>query len=133
MNLVPGTVADGTLVLPGDNSFGLSQQWRDALYDNLRGEGEAILGFRPEAATINPQGAIRGEVYATELYGAYTMLHVSLEEAQGVVHIRSDRQAHHPIGAGVSFDLKPEMVRFFNPQTERAVSVQAREQEMVPS
>lgn len=133
MNLVPGTVVDGTLALPGGNSYGLSQQWRDALHDNLRGESEAILGFRPEAAIINPEGSLRGEVYATELYGAYTMLHVSLDEAHGVVHIRSDRQAHHPIGAGVSFDLKPDMVRFFNPQTERAVTVQAREQEVVPS
>lgn len=142
MNLVSGSVVDGTLVMPGDNDFALSQQWRDALYDELRGEREAILGFRPEAATINASGRLSGEVYATELHGAYKMLHVSLDESQRgsevvggmeVVHIRSDRQAHHPIGATVSFDLKPDMVRFFNPQTERAISIQTREQEVVPS
>lgn len=133
MNLVPGSLVEGALILPGDNDYALSPQWRDALYDALSGETDAILGFRPEAAAISVDGALRGEVYATELYGAYKMLHVSLDEAQDVVHIRSDRQAHLPIGATVCFDLKPEMVRFFNPKTERAVSRQPRNQEVVPS
>ena len=48
------------------------------------------MGFRPEAAQIKAEGQIAGEVYASELYGAYTMLHASLNE-HDLAHIRSDR------------------------------------------
>ena len=87
---------------------------------NLPDSGELTVGFRPEAALIKEGGQLAGEVYASELYGAYTMLHVMLNE-QDIVHIRSDRLNRHPIGATVHFDLDPEMVRFFNPKTEMAI------------
>ncbi len=87
---------------------------------DLPNDGEVIVGFRPEAAEINDNGQLEGEVYASELYGAYTMLHVDLGD-DTIVHIRSDRLERHPLGATVHFDLNPEMVRFFNPQTELAI------------
>ncbi len=36
-------------------------------------------------------------------------------------HIRTDRMTQYPIGEPVRFDIKPEMARFFNPQTEAAI------------
>jgi predicted membrane-bound spermidine synthase len=48
------------------------------------------------------------------------MLHVSLNE-DTLVHIRSDRLMRYPLGAVVRFDLDPDMVRFFDPETEAAI------------
>ena len=122
MNLVSGQYADGTIHLPGSNRYNASNGWHTALPRDLGGSGEVIVGFRPEAARINEDGAIAGEVYAIELLGAYTMLHVNLDnEENDIVHIRSDRQTRYPIGTAVRFDLDPEMARFFNPQTEMAI------------
>ena len=78
------------------------------------------MGFRPEAAQLKDKGQLAGEVYASEMQGAYTMLHVNINEHE-IVHIRSDRQVKYPIGASLRFDLDPQMVRFFNPATESAI------------
>ncbi len=121
MNLAPGTVAGDLLSLPGGNNYRIAPEWQETLSNTQNGAADVLLGFRPEAAEIHVAGELSGEVYATELHGAYKMLHVSLQEEHDVVHIRSDRQADYPIGAGVRFDLKPDMVRFFNPHTEAAL------------
>lgn len=122
MNLVTGRYAGGAVHLPGSNLYNVTHGWHTALTRDLAGSDSVIVGFRPEAAHINETGAIAGEVYAIELLGAYTMLHVNLDANDNeIVHIRSDRQARYPIGTAVRFDLDPEMARFFNPQTEMAI------------
>ena len=122
MNLVAGRYANGAVHLPGSNLYNVSHGWDTELTRDLGGSENVIVGFRPEAAHINEAGAITGEVYAIELLGAYTMLHVNLDDRDDeIVHIRSDRQTRYPIGAAVHFDLDPEMARFFNPQTEMAI------------
>lgn len=123
MNLVNGRYANGVVHLPGSSRYSVSNSWYTALMQGLGGSGNVITGFRPEAAHITEEGAIAGKVYAIELLGAYTMLHVTLDDEESeVVHIRSDRQTRYPIGTAVRFDLDPEMVRFFNPATETAIS-----------
>ncbi|HXV98509.1 MAG TPA: TOBE domain-containing protein [Anaerolineae bacterium] len=119
MNLVTGQFADGSVHLSGSNKYPAPTGWRDALQEGQNGKTGVVMGFRPEAAQIKPDGALVGEVYASELYGAYTLLHVNLEDE--IVHIRSDRLTRYPIGTMVHFDLDPEMVRFFNPDTESAL------------
>jgi hypothetical protein len=64
------------------------------------------------------------EVYATELYGSYTILHLSIGDV--VFHIRGERGLNYPIGATVRFDLDPEMLRLFDPQTEAALTREVR-------
>lgn len=114
MNLVGGDYAEGAARLPGSNHYTVPGEWQPAL-----GRADRILiGFRPEAAEIKEEGTLAGEVYAMELYGAYTMLHISMNG--DIVHIRSDRHTYYPIGSIVRFDLDPDMVRFFDPKTERA-------------
>jgi multiple sugar transport system ATP-binding protein len=122
MNLISGQVADGLMRLPGPNTYSLFPGWRPAIESVTGANGEVIIGFRPEAAEIKEGGQLAGRVYASELYGSYTMLHVSLENNEHIVHIRSDRMGRYPIGTSVQFDLLPEMVRFFNPQSELALS-----------
>jgi multiple sugar transport system ATP-binding protein len=121
MNLVNGFVSDGLVRMPGsDNAYSLPSSWVEPLGEAFGREGEVIVGFRPEAARLSDQGPIHGEVYATELQGSYTVLHVNINE-HDIVHIRTDRQINYPIGTVVRFDLDPKMVRFFNPKTEMAV------------
>jgi multiple sugar transport system ATP-binding protein len=124
MNLVNGRLAAGAVQLPGTSRYPLPPAWIDALAQALAGREEVVLGFRPEAARISPRGALSGEVYAADMHGGYTVLHVNIDENE-IVHIRSDRQASPPIGTPVRFDLDPEVVRFFDPRTEMALRREA--------
>lgn len=121
MNLVHGHYVDGKINIPGaENNYTIPENWKKPVNDVLQGRDDIIVGFRPEAAQLNEKGKLSGEVYASELQGAYTVLHVNINEHE-IVHIRSDRMVQYPIGASVKFDLDPEMVRFFNPATENAI------------
>jgi multiple sugar transport system ATP-binding protein len=120
MNLAAGTLSDGSIHFSESSSYVPPSDWQTTLSANLSDSGEVVVGFRPEAGQIKDDGQLVGEVYASELYGAYTMLHVKVNE-DDIVHIRSDRLVRHPIGTAVHFDLDPEMVRFFNPKTEMAI------------
>ena len=124
MNLLEGTYSEGMILLPGDNKFEVPQRWRSTLANQLSGDG-IMMGFRPEAALANGSGPLAAEVYASDLHGAFNMMHVSLEEenVEAMVHIRGERGHGHEIGDHIRFDLKPEMVRFFDPQTERAIVI----------
>jgi multiple sugar transport system ATP-binding protein len=119
MNLVNGRLAGGAVQLPGSNRYAVPGAWNKPLAEALGGRDEVILGFRPEAARMNPNGALAGEVYATEMHGGYTLLSVNVRENE-IVHIRSDRQTGYPIGTPVRFDIDAERVRFFNPETGAA-------------
>jgi multiple sugar transport system ATP-binding protein len=121
MNLTSGGYADGVVSMPGSNRLTIPTEWHASLDQSLGGKGEVIVGFRPEAAMISDQGTLVGEVYATDMHGAFTMLHVTMNE-HDIVHIRSDRLIRHPIGTPVRFDINPEMVRFFDPGTELAIT-----------
>jgi multiple sugar transport system ATP-binding protein len=117
MNLVTGQYAEGVVSMPGSNTLTLPPDWRAA----LGGAREVIVGFRPEAALATEGGTLVGQVYASDMHGAYTMLHVNLNEYD-IVHIRSDRSVSFPIGTPVHFDINPKMMRFFDPKTEMAMT-----------
>jgi multiple sugar transport system ATP-binding protein len=119
MNLIEGNYSGGTIHLPGGNGYPIPKEMKVPIEEVIP-EGAMIVGFRPEAAEIKANGALTGKVYATDLHGSYTMLHVNLNENE-IVHIRGDRTVSFPIGAQVRFDLNPEMVRFFHPKTENAI------------
>jgi multiple sugar transport system ATP-binding protein len=121
MNLLPGALTEGTVHLAADNALPVPAAWQRDLPAGLNGGTDVVVGFRPEAAHIQPDGPLAGEVYASEHHGAYTLLHVSFNE-HDIVHIRSDRLHRYKIGSRVRFDLDPHMVRFFNPDSERALT-----------
>jgi multiple sugar transport system ATP-binding protein len=124
MNLIPGQLRDGIVYLPEANRCPLSPAWIAAVQREIGGEGNVILGFRPEAGQITESGTMAAEVYATELYGSYTILHLSIGDV--VFHIRGERGLNYPIGATVRFDLDPEMIRLFDPETEAALTREVR-------
>lgn len=119
MNLLPGHYAEETIHLPPDLHYKVPADRQAAVAGVIGREGDIILGFRPEAARINEDGALAGEVYASDLHGAYRVLHVSIGDE--VVHIRSERQVGHKIGSSVRFDIDPTMARLFDPQSERSI------------
>jgi multiple sugar transport system ATP-binding protein len=121
MNLVAGHYRDGALALPGGSSFPVPAAWRAAIAGQSLPEGRLILGFRPEAARISPDGPIAATVYADDLHGPYSMLHLALGGDSDVVHARAARSLSFPINTPLRFDLDPALVRFFNPATERAI------------
>lgn len=116
MNLVQGAFDDGAIRLPGENRYAMPDAWKNSV---VRGEN-VIVGFRPEAAQLNAEGKLHGEVYASDMHGSYAMLHVNMQ-GDNVVHLRADRETRYPIGTNVRFDIDPQMARFFNPQNEMAL------------
>lgn len=121
MNLLAGPRRGEKVELPGTgNIYTIPAPQRGVLQAATPEGKNVIVGFRPEAAMLNEQGALTGEVYATDMLGAYKLLHVSFD-SDTVVHIRCDRMVSHPIGAHVRFDLDPQQVRFFDATTEKAI------------
>jgi multiple sugar transport system ATP-binding protein len=122
MNLVSGKFSDGVVHLAGGNQYAVPIRWQRALSADLSGE-DVIVGFRPEAAVAGAQGRMTAELYADELHGAHTILHLSLNgrASESIIHIRAGRGDSRPIGENIHFDLEPEMVRFFDPKTEVAL------------
>lgn len=119
MNLVRGHYTGGKVHLREGVSYAVPDFWVPTLNAALGGEGDVILGFRPEAVIVNSEG-IPATVYAADLHGGYTMLHLELG-AEEIVHARVPRSANYPIGTPVRFALEPAMVRFFNPVTQKAI------------
>ncbi|RME82623.1 MAG: ABC transporter ATP-binding protein [Caldilineae bacterium] len=125
MNLARGHYSEGRVRLKGQNNvYAVPDDWQQALGKALGGSGDVLVGFRPEAARISADGPIAGEVYATELQGAYVMLYININEDE-IIHIRAERIHQHQIGDTVRFDIDPRMVRFFDPASERAITREA--------
>jgi multiple sugar transport system ATP-binding protein len=124
MNLLEGDYADGLLRLPGGSQYQVPDRWRPAL--SRMHNKKLILGFRPEAAIVTDgkQGQLGAQVYATDLHGAYSILHLAFTGQSQIVHARANRAISHPIGATIQIDLDPMMVRFFDPETENALTVE---------
>jgi multiple sugar transport system ATP-binding protein len=121
MNLVPGRYGGGAVDLPGGSSFPLPPRLRQALERADLPEGRVILGFRPEAASLRADGPIRGQVYADDLHGPYSMLHLALGDDAPVVHVQAGRDAAYAMDTPVRFDIDPERVRCFHPTGEQAL------------
>ena len=120
MNLLSGHLADGEVHLAAGNVYTLSSEWADALQRSVGSEGDLIVGFRPESASASEDGGLAGEVYAHDGHGAFNVLHVSFDGE--LVRVRADRGSDYRPGEVVRFDVDPDMVRFFNPESEAALT-----------
>ena len=120
MNLMRGQYADGMVQVPECGDYTVPAAWKSTLDAALNGKGDVILGFRPEAASISANGGLPAAVYASDLHGGYTMLHLETCTNQ-IVQVRASRETHYAIGTPAAFELNPAMVRFFDPTTEQAI------------
>jgi multiple sugar transport system ATP-binding protein len=120
MNLINGRYSDGVVHMPGDNKLTVPADWKAVLARELDADGAVTVGFRPEAAVIADKGEIRAVVYADDLHGGYSMLHLELAPGE-IIHARAGREDEYAIGTAMHFEIKPDMIRFFHPKTERAL------------
>jgi multiple sugar transport system ATP-binding protein len=122
MNLMNGHYHEGQVHFEGGHHYAVPSEWKSGIEGQLNSDGDIVMGFRPEAARVsdNEDGQLRSSVYADDLYGGYSMLHLELPDGS-IVHARSGRETSHPIGETLRFDIDPQMVRFFDPQTEVAL------------
>jgi multiple sugar transport system ATP-binding protein len=118
MNLVQGFYSQGQIKL-GDNTYKVPDQWKTSLNHAIT-EGDVVIGFRPEAVLISSEGQLSSSVYASDLHGGYSMLHLELVK-DNIVNARADRRDRHQMGDTLKFDIDPEQVRFFDPKTEKAL------------
>jgi len=122
MNLMNGHYHEGQVHFEGGHHYAVPDEWLASIESRLNPNGDVVMGFRPEAARVstNGDGQLRSSVYADDLYGGYSMLHLELPDGS-IVHARSSREATRTIGENLRFDIDPQMVRFFNPETEVAL------------
>jgi multiple sugar transport system ATP-binding protein len=120
MNLIEGEYSGGIVRLDAHNALPVPDAARGLLESQLPASGRVVVGFRPEAVRLREGGALAAQVYASDLHGGYAMLHLELHGDQ-IIHARSGRDHLYAIGAPVRFDIDPGMVRFFHPETEKAI------------
>jgi multiple sugar transport system ATP-binding protein len=118
MNLISTRYTDGQVHLPGGQAYQVPHAWRDRLADSIG--RDVIVGFRPEAVRLTESSEIPAVVYADDLHGGYSMLHLDLGDGT-IIHGRVSREISHPIGSPIHFGIDPNMIRFFNPATEQAI------------
>jgi multiple sugar transport system ATP-binding protein len=121
MNLVQGEYRDGKVHFTEQNKLTVPDEWKPALEKGLEADGKVMVGFRPESARVNGHGELVAPVYADDLHGGYSVLHLELMP-DVIVHARAGRDVKHDIGELLHFDIDPKMVRFFNPKTELALA-----------
>lgn len=119
MNLIQGKYSDGKIKLSDSNTYCVPKAWQASLTKQI-GEGDLIMGFRPEAVQISSEGQLGSSVYASDLHGGYSMLHLELVK-DNILNARADRRDRHQMGDKLKFDIDPEQVRFFDPKTEKAL------------
>lgn len=124
MNLLYGRYEHGKVQVFENSEITVPDMWKPILDEEIGNDSQVVVGFRPEAAQLSDDGAVKANVYTTDIYGAYTMLAVNPPNAKGaeIANLRSDRLLDYPIGAPVNFDIDPNMIRFFNPETELALT-----------
>ena len=127
MNMLKGQL-DGDVVrfLGNNNTLPLPARYRIPLLATLDADKTVMVGFRPEAGSINDGGSMQGEVYAMDMHGAYKLLHVNLGNMPDtgeptIVHLRTDRMASNPMGSQLRFTVDPVMMRFFDPKSGKAI------------
>lgn len=129
MNLIKGRVqGESVSIRGGASAVNIPASFRNTVPEALNGSGEVLIGFRPESAIVSDSGSVSGEVYAMDMHGSHKLLHININQGDAetdIVHVRTDRMASNPIGSSVRFEIDPEMMRFFNSKTEKAIQSEA--------
>jgi ABC-type sugar transport system ATPase subunit len=75
---------------------------------------KVTLGIRPEHIVIDESGSMKGSIEKIEYFGAYSIVHIKLEQSDEVVRAKEDTGQILSIGADVSLLLPPERIHLFN-------------------
>ena len=106
MNLVQGSIAEGTFTGDGIRVTGLSQ----------KASGPITLGFRAEDATLaGESGAIEAPIYSVELLGEATM--ISMRVGGELVSIKTTKDYRAEIGDVVRANIAASACHLFDRST----------------
>ncbi len=119
MNLIPGKYYDKHVHID-DMTYAVPQEWVSTMEEKIGNNGDVVIGFRPEAVTVNGTGQLVSSVYAEDLHGGFSMLHLDIG-TEDIVHARVGRQDVYEMGEQLRFDVNPSMIRFFDPRSEVAL------------
>ena len=118
MNLVAGTLSEGTFEGPGIRLTGLSSGH----------SGKVTLGFRAEDATILPTGGTGGQisapVYSVELLGEASMISWRIGEA--LVSVKTDKSFRAAIGETVAARIPADVCHLFDTATGERIGTKAQ-------
>ena len=83
------------------------------------GNGQVIMGIRPEDITISDDQGISGSIYGVEPLGRDDLIEVRIGEAS--VRVLADPELGLKIGENPVLYFDPSNVQFFDPQTEQSL------------
>jgi len=107
MNTIPGAIADGRFrIAEGSVAVG-----------SYAARNDAILGFRPEDATIvDPaQGDLKATVFSCELTGNETIVTCTVGNTQAIVQM--DKEFEIAFDAPVGIKVDPRKICLFDPES----------------
>lgn len=111
MNLIEGTLNDGTFSSESVSISGLNQQHN----------GKVTLGFRAEDATIETSSAsIAAPVYSMELLGEATM--VTMKVAGSLVSVKAGKTYRASIGDAVEVAVPASICHLFDSDTGQRIN-----------
>jgi multiple sugar transport system ATP-binding protein len=120
MNLIPGHYQSGVITLPGGSTYQPPQEYQARIEKQIAPDCDVVLGFRPEAALLDPGSTMAGELIAVEMNGSNVMLGLHLDPVT-IVRLRTTRGVHFPHGDTINFNINPQLVRIFDAKTEAAL------------
>jgi multiple sugar transport system ATP-binding protein len=120
MNMIKGHYSNGMIKLPGENVYRPPIDCVEIIEKQLGKDSEIVVGFRPEAVSINQNDDLKATLFLVEMNGSNLMLDLALD-ADTSIRVRTNRGETIATGTKVNFEIKPRMVRFFNPSTQNAL------------
>ena len=84
------------------------------------GEGELVLGVRPEQVQFAEQGALRGVVFGTEYLGTTQI--VTLTTAHGLLRARAPSELDLRVGERLAANFRPDKLSLFDKASGRAIA-----------
>ncbi len=122
MNFIPASVEGETVnVGPGYFSLPLSPEMRKACAEQATSK-EVFLGIRPEDVLIRfeaQEGFYPALVEVVEPLGVLQIVRLRLNHH--FIRVRSEENAHFPVGEKVFFGLKEGKVRLFDGKSEKRI------------
>jgi multiple sugar transport system ATP-binding protein len=83
------------------------------------GEGDLVLGVRPEHVRFTDRGMVRGEVYGVEYLGTTQI--VTVTTRYGALKARSPSSLAFRAGENVGLDFRPDTLSIFDKASGRAI------------
>lgn len=110
MNFLPATVSGGAVTLANGASLPGGQ-----------GQGEVVMGVRPEHLTTHSEGPIQIQVEFVEVLGANTLLHGVLADTDTEMVVSLPGHVSVTPGAILKFQAAAGDLHFFAPDTQKRI------------